>query len=60
VRASLVIAVVSRAAAHALGYGANWITEWYAYDRGVLDALGLAPRCLIDDDASGAGQQTRR
>jgi nitroreductase len=29
-------------AAHALGYGANWITEWYAYDRGVLDALGLA------------------
>jgi nitroreductase len=30
-------------AAHALGYGANWITEWYAYDRSVLDALGLAP-----------------
>jgi nitroreductase len=29
--------------AHALGYGANWITGWYAYDRGVLDALGLAP-----------------
>ena len=29
--------------AHALGYGANWITEWYAYDRAVLDALGLAP-----------------
>jgi nitroreductase len=28
-------------AAHALGYGATWITEWYAYDRGVLDALGL-------------------
>ena len=28
--------------AHALGYAANWITEWYAYDRGVLDALGLA------------------
>ncbi len=28
-------------AAHALGYGANWITEWYAYDRDVLDALGL-------------------
>jgi nitroreductase len=28
-------------AAHALGYGAAWITEWYAYDRGVLDALGL-------------------
>jgi len=30
-------------AAHALGYGANWITGWYAYDRNVLDALGLAP-----------------
>ena len=30
-------------AAHALGYGASWITEWYAYDRGLLDALGLAP-----------------
>jgi nitroreductase len=28
-------------AAHALGYAASWITEWYAYDRGVLDALGL-------------------
>ena len=28
-------------AAHALGYGANWITEWYAYDRRVLDALGI-------------------
>lgn len=30
-------------AAHALGYAANWITEWYAYDRRVLDKLGLAP-----------------
>jgi nitroreductase len=30
-------------AAHALGYAANWITEWYAYDRRVLDGLGLAP-----------------
>ena len=30
-------------AAHALGYAANWITEWYSYDRRVLDALGLAP-----------------
>jgi nitroreductase len=30
-------------AAHAMGYAANWITEWYAYDRRVLDALGLAP-----------------
>jgi len=30
-------------AAHALGFAATWITEWYAYDRAVLDALGLAP-----------------
>jgi len=30
-------------AAHALGFAANWITEWYAYDRSVLDAIGLAP-----------------
>jgi nitroreductase len=30
-------------AAHAHGFAANWITEWYAYDRRVLDALGLAP-----------------
>ncbi len=30
-------------AAHAMGYAANWITEWYSYDRRVLDALGLAP-----------------
>src|SRR3954465_15962013 len=29
-------------AAHALGFAANWITEWYVYDRSVLDALGLA------------------
>ena len=29
-------------AAHALGFAATWITEWYAYDRGVLDAFGLA------------------
>lgn len=27
--------------AHALGYAANWITEWYAYDRRVLAALGV-------------------
>jgi nitroreductase len=30
-------------AAHAMGYAASWITEWYAYDRRALDALGLAP-----------------
>ncbi len=30
-------------AAHALGFGAAWLTEWYAYDRSVLDAFGLLP-----------------
>jgi nitroreductase len=30
-------------AAHALGYGANWITDWYAYDRVALDGLGVGP-----------------
>lgn len=30
-------------AAEAHGFGANWITEWIAFDRRVLDALGLAP-----------------
>ncbi|MFZ5689617.1 MAG: nitroreductase family protein [Pseudomonadota bacterium] len=29
-------------AAHALGYAANWITEWYAYDPRILKAIGLA------------------
>ena len=29
-------------AAHAIGFAASWITEWYAYDRRVLDVLGLA------------------
>jgi nitroreductase len=30
-------------AANALGYRSNWITEWYAYDRNALDALGVGP-----------------
>ena len=30
-------------AAYALGFAASWLTEWYAYDRRVLDALGVAP-----------------
>jgi nitroreductase len=29
-------------AAHTLGYAASWLTEWYAYDRAALDALGLS------------------
>jgi nitroreductase len=31
-------------AACALGYAASWITEWYAYDRRVLQAFGLSPQ----------------
>ena len=30
-------------AANAAGFATSWITEWYAFDRRVLDALGLAP-----------------
>lgn len=29
-------------AAHALGYAATWLTEWYAYDARVRTAFGLA------------------
>ena len=28
-------------AASAMGFGAQWLTEWYAYDPQVKDALGL-------------------
>jgi len=30
-------------AAHALGFVANWLTEWYAYHPGVKQKIGLAP-----------------
>lgn len=30
-------------AAQAMGFGANWITDWYAYDAEVGTLLGLAP-----------------
>jgi nitroreductase len=30
-------------AANAHGYGANWLTEWYAYDAAAKVALGVAP-----------------
>jgi nitroreductase len=30
-------------AANALGYGTNWLTGWFAFDRDVLNGLGLAP-----------------
>jgi nitroreductase len=28
-------------AVQAMGYGANWITDWYAYDPAATDLLGL-------------------
>ena len=31
-------------AACAQGFSASWLTEWYAYDRGVLAELGLSPQ----------------
>ncbi|GJE18544.1 nitroreductase family protein [Methylobacterium marchantiae] len=31
-------------AANAAGFATAWLTEWFAYDRRVLDALGLDPR----------------
>ena len=30
-------------AAHALGFGASWITSWYAYDAEALALLGVQP-----------------
>jgi nitroreductase len=30
-------------AAQAMGYGANWITDWYAYDDAALKILGAEP-----------------
>jgi len=30
-------------AAHAMGYGANWVTGWASYDRSCLDLLKVAP-----------------
>jgi nitroreductase len=30
-------------AANAMGFATSWLTEWYAFDRRVLDALSLAP-----------------
>lgn len=29
-------------AANAMGYATSWLSEWYAYDRRVLEGLGLA------------------
>lgn len=30
-------------AANALGFSTSWLTQWYAFDRRVLDGFGLAP-----------------
>jgi nitroreductase len=30
-------------AANAMGFSTSWLTEWYAFDRRVLDVLGLEP-----------------
>lgn len=30
-------------AANAMGYATSWLTEWHAFDRQVLDAMGLEP-----------------
>jgi len=30
-------------AAHALGFGAHWLTEWYCYDESARAAVGLNP-----------------
>ena len=30
-------------AANLLGYATAWLTDWYGFDRRILDALGLAP-----------------
>jgi len=34
-------------AAQAMGYGANWITDWYAYDPDALKLLGLREGELV-------------
>lgn len=30
-------------AANAMGFGTSWLTEWFSFDRRILDAMGLAP-----------------
>ena len=30
-------------AANAMGFATTWLTEWYAYDRAVLERLGVEP-----------------
>jgi nitroreductase len=37
------VCTIMTIAAQAMGYGANWITDWYAYDGAVDTLLKLAP-----------------
>ena len=37
------VCVLLLLAAQAMGFGANWITDWYAYDDDAVAVLGLAP-----------------
>ena len=30
-------------AANAMGFATSWLTQWFAYDRRILDAFGLDP-----------------
>ncbi len=42
VLSSAAVCTLMLVAAEAMGFGANWITDWYAYDPHALAALGLA------------------
>ncbi len=46
-------------AAHAMGYAASWITEWYAYDRRVLDALGVGAASASPASSISAARPSR-
>lgn len=37
------VCTVMLIAAEAMGYGANWITDWYSYDPEALKLIGLQP-----------------
>lgn len=45
-------------AADSMGFGAKWLTEWIAYDRTVLTALGLEPHEQIAGFIYVGTQQT--
>jgi nitroreductase len=41
------VCVLLLIAAQAMGFGANWITDWYAYDTEATRLLGLSPGELV-------------